>query len=643
MAEQILPPDLMAILARAGMLGPGAGPGPQQQPQAQPQPSDMMTLAALARAGMLGPEAMGGQAQPMPPTLGGGENMPPSPMPQQGAPPQPQPMPPTLSGAENAAPPGPPRPGLGASMGSFLRGAVNPLGIPAPPPMTVQSPVATLTGREQNLTLPSTIDFNRGANADPTAEMVGSMVGVGPALNAAGRVAAPITRAAASQPTLAGILTAGGVTAATPGQTQTPSPVELAQRQLDQLMAQQTRLTKRQEDLTAESTRFDSLRETSQPSDDVRRVQEFLNARGASLTVDGLYKGRTRDAIRQFQQETRRALTTVSNELNTLAPNIQSAQQAIEEANRRAGVSAGSQRLRDVEANLPWYSRLMRDWSEPIAYAAGPVIGGLTRYGVVRHANRASADAARQAENLVISPPVDLPSRVGRANQFWARGQSGANAQDAFLRAPQAAYGFRANPNAPPAAELYRPPPGWRAPVTTDLPIMAGMGAEFALAEFQAHRARQELDAAQAAYDKDPNNEANIQRLQHAKDQVGLWQGLGVLGRMGAAGYGLTGLKVQRHPSRPDTYRAEAERIDIDQTLRGGPPAPRPNNPQPPPNPQSPQGAQQPVTGHWNFQPRNRGQFGGPPDYPDGDPRRGTRRRRTSSLEVPSMAEFLRG
>ena len=217
MAEQILPPDLMAILARAGMLGPGAGPQPQQQPEGSP---DLITLAALARAGMLGPEAMGGQAQPMPPTLGGGENMPPSPMPQQGAPPQPQPMPPTLSGAENAAPPGPPQPGLGASMGSFLRGAVNPLGIPAPPPMTVQSPVATLTGREQNLTLPSTIDFNPGANSDPTAEMVGGMVGAVPAVSAVGRAAAPAVRAAASHPTLAGLLAAGGLTATSPAETQ---------------------------------------------------------------------------------------------------------------------------------------------------------------------------------------------------------------------------------------------------------------------------------------------------------------------------------------------------------------------------------------------------------------------------------------
>jgi hypothetical protein len=118
--------------------------------------------------------------------------------------------------------------------------------------------------------------------------------------------------------------------------------------------------------------------------------------------------------VGEFQRNTRKGLDSVNSQISALAPHVQTAESALAEARRQGNVASGSERLREVEASLPWYSRMMRDWSEPIAYTAGPIIRGITRAGIVRHANRVSADAARAAENLIGSPATPLSDRVGR-------------------------------------------------------------------------------------------------------------------------------------------------------------------------------------------------------------------------------------
>src|SRR5262245_12406950 len=206
MAEPIFSPSMAALLA----------PNSPQQQQA-------ITLAALLRAGQLDPNAPA--------------------------------MPQTLTGAENIAPaiPQGSHPSLAQTLYGVGLGALTPF-TPTPPPMRTTRMVPTLGG-ERELPIEQVTRFGSG---DRVAEAVGGMVGGGPAFTAARRMAAPVGRAAmeaaTSHPTLAGFLTAGGIAGATAAETQAPNAVEAAQRRLDQLMGQQTQLSKRQSDLTTDST-----------------------------------------------------------------------------------------------------------------------------------------------------------------------------------------------------------------------------------------------------------------------------------------------------------------------------------------------------------------------------------------------------
>lgn len=228
----------------------------------------------------------------------------------------------------------------------------------------------------------------------------------------------------------------------------------------------------------------------------------------------------------------------------------------------------GNARMNEMESNLPWYSRAIRDYSTPLGIGAGIIVGGATRGKVVGTANRSSAAEAQAAEDVMAGPAKGLPARAARANEFWRRG--GAGAEVPFLPT-QAAPGLAANPNTAALNTLYQP--SNRANMAKDIGIMGGFGAESAVGQgYLVPHAQEELRAANEAASADPS-EINIRRLQAAKDNAALMEGLMNFGRAGAAGYGAGALKMQRSNTVPNMSRAETERLQIEELLRKKAPA----------------------------------------------------------------------
>ena len=257
-------------------------------------------------------------------------------------------------------------------------------------------------------------------------------------------------------------------------------------------------------------------------------------------------------------------------------------------------------------------------------YVAGAVKGGVDRWllglgfrGLARtRTDRANALMGGMGRG-------DVNERVGRANQFWSEGGS---PNPPFQYTPgRSPYPWTAAPDGPrpgvssvftprdPSAtlnanRLYRP-----GPLEQYGPIagVAGAGAyEMHVGEEMIANAERELDAARLAIaGKQAPTEAEMQRVRDARQGLAWAQATRNVGRGELMGGALTDLHMRTHaPSRPNVGRAESERADLDQLL----------NP-PPALPPPPAG---PLPHSSTFQPRARGQFVGPPDYPRGDPRR---------------------
>lgn len=250
----------------------------------------------------------------------------------------------------------------------------------------------------------------------------------------------------------------------------------------------------------------------------------------------------------------------------------------------------GDERLRDIESNVPWYSRALRDYGPNLGMAAGLGAGMMLRGGVVRASNARSAASAERANRLAGPPEsgeADLASRVARVNQFWGEGQRGASPAGPFVSAPGTSRGFRANPDAPPSTSLYQPNP--TPGRLTDAGMVGFLETEGALSGYFANQQRGEVTAAQEAVNADPS-EVNIQRLQSALNRAAAFDTAANVGRVGGLSYAGSGLKFQRNPTRPDVAAAEAERLRIDQML--GPRRSAPSAPPSPPPPVAPPPAQ---------------------------------------------------
>lgn len=305
---------------------------------------------------------------------------------------------------------------------------------------------------------------------------------------------------------------------------------------------------------------------TDAAGDDTDAVKQLqIKLRDAGLyggKIDGVMGKATQRAQQMFsEQETARA-QRASAEAQT-------------EETRRAGREAeikreqreqGETRLRDMERDVPWHRRALRDYATPIGIGAGILAGAGARAGVTAASNRLSRSTAEGAESLFASGARGgIPARVARTNEFWRRG----GGEVPFTSAPDTAKGFAVNPGATPIGKLYEPPRSWNA--LTDLGITGVFGAEAALGQTVLVPAAQErLQRATEAAAADPS-EVNIRELQAAKDRASMMDALTNFGRAGAISYPASALKMQRAPTKPAMERAESEQLNLERHLRQAP------------------------------------------------------------------------
>jgi peptidoglycan hydrolase-like protein with peptidoglycan-binding domain len=291
--------------------------------------------------------------------------------------------------------------------------------------------------------------------------------------------------------------------------------------------------------------------------------------------IDGVMGGGTAEAKKRFdvdnvqkqQLEIERAKVEAAAK-GADAATAETARKAAEAEASAKRRSEGEERLRQVETEVSPVRQVLREYGPIAGYAAGILGGTATRKGVTKLSDMATQKSASVADALMASPAKDLPGRVSKVNQFWAQGQKplmGAP-QAPFVAAPGAKAGFRPNPDAPQAAELYQPSRVRNG--LTDLGIAGTFGAESLVGqELLEPEARAELEKAQEAVNADPS-EVNIERLQSAKDRVAMAEFVKNMGRAGGASYLGSGLKYQRSNTRPNVSAAEAERLRIGQEVK---------------------------------------------------------------------------
>jgi hypothetical protein len=318
------------------------------------------------------------------------------------------------------------------------------------------------------------------------------------------------------------------------------------------------------------------------PSPQVQRLQEQMRDAGYySGPIDGLMGGQTQAARQAFERDQAERMRIEAERESAAAAKAETERQRTEAEGIATARKHGDERLRQIESEVPWYSQALRDYGPLVGYVGGAGLGAATRYGVKKAADAASRKVAERADQLFSQPARDLPARVARVNQFWTEGRRpvlGA-AEAPFVSSPGTRRGFAPNENADPASVLYQPQRTKNA--LTDLGITAMFGGESALTQATLEpEARSELQAAQEAVSRDPS-EANIQRLQAAKDRFAGTEFVRNIGRGAAFSYPGSGLKFSRSPSRPNVSAAEAERIRIDQMFGPSPRAPRSSTPRP--------------------------------------------------------------
>jgi len=357
---------------------------------------------------------------------------------------------------------------------------------------------------------------------------------------------------------------------------------------------------------------FGGTSEAGSADDGVKQLQQQLKDAGYYQgPIDGKMGPMTQAAQQRFEQDRMRREQAEAERMRAQAEAERvrfEREQAEREAAQRA---AGEKRMREMEENVSPVSRAIRDYGPAVGFGLGVLTGGLTRGKMARTYSRASEEAA-QRSNRLISGEGDLPSRIGGVNQFW---QEGGAAAVPFSPAPAARAGVRPNPDAPSATKLYQTPRISEFARVRDVVPVGGFLGEAAVSSHFGEQARRELREAYEAAERDPS-EANINRLQAAMDRAAIFDTMGRFGLGAAFGFGAGAAKARYRTTRPDVGAAEAERIRIDQLLRGrGGSSATSAQAVPPPAPLG-------VPHHSSLQPRKNGRFAGPPKYPKGDPRR---------------------
>jgi hypothetical protein len=320
---------------------------------------------------------------------------------------------------------------------------------------------------------------------------------------------------------------------------------------------------------------------TQESEESVRALQQKIRDAGIPIKIDGKMGKDTRDAMILYESkraaQEQRDIERMKAEAEARKAKAEetAAENAVTmEANRVKERAAGAGRLQDLYEreqtpfSIPWFRSIARDYGPSLGYLAGAAGGFMLRKNMIKGADAAALAKAQQAEQGMAGAPVgtpvtasDVAARFPRVNEFWSRGGA---AEMPFQAAPGTRAGIQANPNAPQANTLYPAPSGFRR---SDAMPLVPMGMDVGMGTWGKLAADKELQAAQEALAKDPS-EANIQRVQVAKDLVGVAKFATNLGYGAFAGYSGESLLKGPKGIRPSTAAAESERAAVDQFMR---------------------------------------------------------------------------
>lgn len=320
------------------------------------------------------------------------------------------------------------------------------------------------------------------------------------------------------------------------------------------------------------------------PMDEVMKEQQFLFDKGFYKgEIDGADGPKTRDARKEYEAAQRQlealAAQRESAAASTALAGAQSetAKAQLEKTKLEAEAlrtktkqrEEGQETLRKSEADLPWYSKLLRDYGTGAGIAIGAAAGPAARSGVRALGDKFLTKNATAAEGLFEKGGVpivrkNLNDRIANVNEFWRKG--GAGEAVPFLPAPAAKAGVTANLEAKNPGALFTP--GFMATKGADAAAAGAMGAEAGVSAWQKAKAQDVLEKATAAVKEDPS-EINIREYQAAKDRVATMDLLMNIGRTGAGSYVLAGMAKPRQAIKPNTAPAEAEKLNIEKLLRG--------------------------------------------------------------------------
>lgn len=230
----------------------------------------------------------------------------------------------------------------------------------------------------------------------------------------------------------------------------------------------------------------------------------------------------------------------------------------------------GEDRLRNIDANTPWYepNMLLRKYGPAAGYLAGMVAGPVAAKSVSGVLDRVARTASTRANTVLDSiDPANNSAAAAKLNQFWTEGQARpmlGNRGAPYVSDPTTGK-LSANASSPAASELYLPDLK-KSAMSYAVPG-AAFGVEWGLGQgVIGPEAAAELEKAKAAVAEDPSD-INIAAYQKALGTKGFSEFMTNMGRAGLATFGGTALMSKPTRDRPDISRAEQARFDLDSAL----------------------------------------------------------------------------
>lgn len=294
-------------------------------------------------------------------------------------------------------------------------------------------------------------------------------------------------------------------------------------------------------------------------------IQQALDKRGFDLGptgVDGNIGDITKAAIRDYRIQTAAELDKERKRLAEL-----------EGLDTKLSNDAKQQAAYEATAPSEKHE-LLREFGWIPATLGAVALGKMTRGGAVKKALLDSTKKAADADAFLMPGvavargsganlnPKGLTSRASNLNKFWNMG----GADDAVPFTYNANSGWKARPKAMEPSQLFPEDP--RTFRGGDYAMMGTGVGEAGLSGAGWLAAEAELKAAQEAVDKDAN-EANLARLERARDLVALTQTMMRVGLGFAGGRYLGALNKPYASVRPNTAGAESERALLLDTIRG--------------------------------------------------------------------------